>query len=221
MQISRQADPRANQKARTRAALVQAARQLMRDGVPPSVAEAADAALISRATAYRYFPTQEALLLEVASVSPAVEEIEAELAALPGADPAQRLDALLQRFNAVVFDEEASMRASLRVYLDTWLANRRNGVEAPVVREGRRMRWFDQVLAPARAELGEARWQRLRAALALTLGADAMVVMRDVCRLEQAQALSVLRWAAGALLQAALDEARHGPAAKKGRAGSR
>jgi hypothetical protein len=44
-------DPRAHQKERTRAALVGAAKQLMQRGALPSVAEAAAAARVSRATA--------------------------------------------------------------------------------------------------------------------------------------------------------------------------
>ncbi|MBD0273630.1 MAG: TetR/AcrR family transcriptional regulator, partial [Acetobacteraceae bacterium] len=57
MPVSRQADfhpapdPRANQKERTRAALVAAASELLRRGTPPTVAAAAEAAKVSRATA--------------------------------------------------------------------------------------------------------------------------------------------------------------------------
>src|SRR5215471_17416466 len=56
---------RYKQKRRTRAALLTAARALIQQGTIPSVADAADAADVSRRTAYRYFPTQEQLLTEV------------------------------------------------------------------------------------------------------------------------------------------------------------
>ena len=55
---------RESQKNRTRKALIEAARRLMGAGQHPTVPEAAEAAGISRATAYRYFPTQEMLLAE-------------------------------------------------------------------------------------------------------------------------------------------------------------
>src|SRR5215208_1915615 len=79
MSIPRQ-DPsletgRANQKRRTRAAIVEAARRLLDQGTTPTVADAAAAALVSRTTAYRYFPTQEALLVEV-SMEVDVDDIE-------------------------------------------------------------------------------------------------------------------------------------------------
>jgi hypothetical protein len=69
------------------------------------------------------------------------------------------------------------------------------------------MRWLDTVLEPL-AGLPEERRRRLRAALALTLGIDAFVVMKDVCRLDDDEALATLRWAATALLRAGLDEER-------------
>src|SRR3954467_8410969 len=57
---------RVSQKNRTRAALVAAAREMVEAGNQPTVSDAAEAAGISRATAYRYFPAQELLLAEVA-----------------------------------------------------------------------------------------------------------------------------------------------------------
>src|SRR5918997_4358132 len=98
-------DPRANQKERTRAALVTAAAELLRRGAaPPTVAAAGEAAKVSRATAYRYFPTQEALLIEVAELSPAVAPVEAALAALPpGGDAEARLLRLLDAFTPILF----------------------------------------------------------------------------------------------------------------------
>src|ERR671924_233839 len=54
---------RVAQKRRTRDALIDAARQLIADGgAVPTVEAAAEAASISRTTAYRYFPSQRALL---------------------------------------------------------------------------------------------------------------------------------------------------------------
>ena len=209
--VSRQAyDPRANQKARTRAALVAAAAELLRRGAaPPTVAEAAEAAKVSRATAYRYFPTQEALLVEVAALGPMMAPVEAALAALPpGGDAEVRLLRLLDAFNPAVFADQAPMRTALRVYLDSWFERRRAGEESPPVREGRRTRWLDEALEPVWRGMPARQWRRLRAALSLTLGSEALVVMKDVCRLEDEEALAVLRWAAAALLRTGLDEAR-------------
>src|SRR5690349_6569801 len=141
MRARRQA-PRLNQKQRTRTALVQAAAELLRAGRQPGVAEAADAAQVSRATAYRYFPTQQALHHEVARIAPVIEPVERELQGSAGREPEARLLALLDSFGRVAAEQEVAMRGALRVYQETWLEARRRGAAVPSVREGRRMRWL-------------------------------------------------------------------------------
>jgi ABC-type lipoprotein export system ATPase subunit len=66
------------------------------------------------------------------------------------------------------------------------------------------MRWLARALEPAR--LTGAQQRRLKAALALAGGVEALVVMKDVCRLDDAEAQEVLRWVATVLLEAGLAE---------------
>src|SRR5215216_2820839 len=63
---SRQAPDRSQQRARTREAVLNSAVGLLRQGRQPTVAEAAEAAGVHRATAYRYFPTPQSLLADAA-----------------------------------------------------------------------------------------------------------------------------------------------------------
>src|ERR687897_1574990 len=85
---------RTNQKARTRDALIGAARQLLAKGVSPTVEAAATEASVGRTTAYRYFPNSRALL---AATFP-----EIEMTSLLGADspedPLARLKSVAERF---------------------------------------------------------------------------------------------------------------------------
>jgi AcrR family transcriptional regulator len=209
-----QGDPRANQKARTRAAIVEAAQELQQDGLAPTIAQAAEHAGVSRATAYRYFPTQEALLLELSDVVPAVVPIEELLAGFTTEDVEQRLLLLLRSFGSITLAAEEDFRRALWVYLDTWLRSRRDGQSPPDLRVGRRMRWLEKALEPL--ELSEGQRRRLHAALALTMGVESLVVMKDVCRLDDDDALQVLRWAAVALLRAGLEEAEAGAPSSTG-----
>src|SRR5882757_1604982 len=59
---------RASQRQRTRHDLLQAASRLMSQGQLPKLAEVAKEAMVSRATAYRYFSSDEALMGEAALV---------------------------------------------------------------------------------------------------------------------------------------------------------
>lgn len=201
-------DPRANQKARTRNAIVAAAGQLITAGKRPTVAEAAEAALVSRATAYRYFPTQESLLLEAAAVTPAAEPVEQALAAMTDPDPALRLSRTIALSHAMFCENEASMRLALRTYLDAWLDSAgKGGTPVPVeLREGRRKRWIELAVGTVLEQLSPQNALQLRSALALTVGIESLVVMRDVCGLSTEDSHAVLSWAAQSLLAQALRE---------------
>jgi AcrR family transcriptional regulator len=202
----RQEDPRANQKARTRAAIVDAAIRMQDQGTVPTVADVARLAGVSRATAYRYFPTQQALLVEIA-VAPAMAPVEAALGELETEDVAKRLSRLVETSAASVLAREADMRRALWVYQDTWLRSDRSGGSVPALRQGRRMRWLDRILGPV-VQLPDDRRRRLLAALALTIGMDSLAIMKDVCRLNDEEAVEVLAWASKVLLEAGLDKVK-------------
>ena len=219
MHVPRQEDSfqtgRVNQKRRTRDAIVGAAKHLLERGTTPTVAQAAEAALVSRTTAYRYFPTQESLLIEVA-VNVDVDEIEALIARpVDRAGATDRVLEVIDLFNRHVFADEVRYRTAMRLYLDLWLAAVAGGEEPPVVREGRRLRWLQQSLEPLRTTVPDAELDRLVAALSLVSGGEAVVVLRDVCQLGPEEGRAVSNWAAQALLHAALkDRDRGAPLSK-------
>jgi AcrR family transcriptional regulator len=212
---------RVNQKRRTRAALVSAAAELLRQGLSPSVAQVADAAQVSRATAYRYFPSPEMLLAE-ALLQPSVDPtIERALAAAAGQDVATHLDTLVHALQTATVAQEDAFRALLRLSLAPPLQGQRPALPASP-RGGRRVRWIEEILAPVVPDDG-VRARRLVAALALCMGIEALVVLRDVCGLTAAEAEQASRWAAQALLQAGLapleardDSSPHDPTDRTG-----
>ena len=179
-------------------------------GESPTVATAAEEALVSRTTAYRYFPTQESLLLEL-SLSLSASEID-ELLSAPGDDlsPQERLLELVEIFNRYIGANEMISRTAQRHYLDTWLAAERAGTVHHQLRRGRRLEWISTVLAPIRDRMDEADYRRIEAALCLTIGGEAFLVLRDVCQLDTDEAVAVSRWAAATLLAAALEQSSDG-----------
>ena len=205
---------RINQKRRTRAAILTAAVELLEQGQSPTVAEVADAALVSRATAYRYFPTQEYLLFEAALESTR-SDIDRELADNTlSEDPEARLEMLIEALQGRIVDKEAAFRTMLRLSLEQSPQEEQYGgrESAPSrLRGGGRVRWIEQVLAPVRGRLEEPQFQRLVAALSLCMGIEALVVLRDVCALETSEAQEVLLWAARTLLRSSLAEVHASP----------
>jgi AcrR family transcriptional regulator len=190
---------RVNQKRRTRAELLRAARGIIEKGGRPSVAEVADAAGISRATAYRYFSTPEDIVRE--AVLDGVATTIAIQAAPVGAGAAgaeATLDRLVVDVFAMIRENESVFRALLGNSVAESTPNRRGA---------RRIGWLREALVPIEAQMSPKQMQRLVHALSLVMGIEAMVVMRDICELEPKQAEPVLRWAAKTLLQGALREA--------------
>jgi AcrR family transcriptional regulator len=197
-----------NQKRRTRAAIVAAARAILDRGDTPTVAQVAQEARMTRTTVYRYFPNQEALLVEL-SITVGLDEEFAELLARPlgRATPQSRLLEVVDALNRYVAANEKLFRTAQRHYLDTWLAAERTGERAEVqVREGRRLRWISASLAPLHDTEPGADLRRLAAALCLVTGGEAYTVLRDVCGLQADQAIGVAHWAAQALLTAGLQK---------------
>jgi AcrR family transcriptional regulator len=195
-----------NQKRRTRAAVVDAAKELLQQGVTPTVAQAAEAALVSRTTAYRYFPTQESLLVEL-SLNVDVGDLE-ELVAQPvdAADAPARALEVIEALNRHVLAQEVQYRTAIRVYQDQWLEAAAGGDTDPLVREGRRGRWLEATLAPLADAVPKADYRRLIHSLSLVMGAEAMVVLRDVCHLDTDDAVGVTDWMARTLLDATFGE---------------
>jgi AcrR family transcriptional regulator len=199
MSISYEETGRRAQKARTRAALVGAARDLLSRGMTPTVEEVAEAAAVSRATAYRYFPNQQALLLA------AHPEIDAAslLGADPASDPAARLDRVVEGLAQIFLGAEESYRAVLRLSLDTDAAGRRE----LTLRKGRRYLWIRDALEPLRDRLSPFELERLVNAISITVGIEALVTLVDLAGLSRERAVEVMRWSALTLLEGALREA--------------
>lgn len=187
---------RSPQKARTRAALVAAARHLLASGVTPTVEQAAAAASIARATAYRYFPNQRLLLI---AAHPEVDR-QSLLGESPPADPEGRLAVVVDEFTRITIDTEPQLRSTLRLSLDPNPSHR----EKLLLRGGRAIGWIEEALDPLRDEHSAADVHHLALAIRSAVGIEALVWLTDVAGLSRDEAASVMSWSAGALLRSAV-----------------
>lgn len=205
---SRQAPDRTAQKDRTRTAIIDAAAALLRAGQQPTVAEAAAAAGVHRSTAYRYFPTPQVLLVD-AAVRVGTPDVDEMFAGVDPGDPVALIDAAALFVSDYMFSMEPMFRSIVRATVDRWFEEQ--GTDEPdlsAIRQTVRFRWIDHALAPLQGRLAPDQLARLRSALALVMGAEALIVTRDVCRLDTDEATRVMRWAATSLVRAAMGEAR-------------
>jgi AcrR family transcriptional regulator len=188
---------RDRQTRRTRRALLAAADELFAEGTVPTVAAVAERADVGRATAYRYFPTQEALLLETSFFGDS-----AALRALPDAagapgDAGERAAAAVRSGAEWSLANEARLRMILRASLDP---------AGATTRPARRRGYIAALLEPV--DLPPAARARLAGALTLLFGIDPIVSLADNGDVEREDIPEVLAWAARRLVDAALEEAR-------------
>ena len=196
MSIPYELNGRIDQKRRTRDALVAAARDLVATGETPTVEAAAEAASISRTTAYRYFPNQRALLV-------AAHPETGATSLLPDNAPddvATRLDLVIDSFTRSTVENEAQQRTMLRLSLEADPAER---AKLPL-RQGRGIKWIEEALAPLREQMSEAEVRRLTLAIRSAAGIEALVWLTDVAGLSREDARELMCWSARGLLQSAL-----------------
>lgn len=182
--------------ARTRALMVATASAMMRRGLSPSVSEVAEAAGVSRSTAYRYFPTLAEMLRAVVgeALGPILDWKGEGLAGKA------RLASLYREAYPRICGHEATFRAALRQSLEP-------SADVPGdVTLGRGHRRDLLARAITASDLPPAQARRLVQALSLTFGIESLIVLKDICGLTDAEAQDVALWAAQALLAAAEGE---------------
>jgi AcrR family transcriptional regulator len=197
MSVPYQQTGRVQQKARTLEALLGAARELVATGVTPTVEEAAAKASVSRTTAYRYFPTQHALLV---AAYPETDR-KSVLGDAPPSDIDERFDIVFTEMARQVTDNEIALRAMLRLSLET--PSKQGEL---LLRRGRRRVWIADGLEPLRAKMSRADFERLVLAVAVATGIEAFVWLTDMAGLSRSQALKIMRFSAQTLLDAARGE---------------
>jgi AcrR family transcriptional regulator len=189
-----------NQKARTRAAIVQAVHELARSGTEITMPSIAKAALVSEATAYRYFPDLVTLLLE-ADQGAWPDPDEALTPVADSTDPVERIGFAARVLLDGVLANESAVRAMIA-----------GSITRPAVaarRPGHRFGLIDAALAPAAGRLEPDSLAQLRRDLAVVISADALFTLTDLCHLSRPDAVDSAVRTARALTEAAFRTAEH------------
>jgi AcrR family transcriptional regulator len=193
------------QKRRTRRALLTAAAELVAAGTKPTVADAADAAMVSRATAYRYFPSQEALLVQLPLQIglPTVESL------FSGDGAPTDVEDRVALVHNTMFDHIRERETEFRLFHRNALLQSLDRERSDVpLRPAFRLELLDAALEPLDGELDADELERLKAALSILIGTEAMIALRDVVRLDHDQARTTGEWAVRGMVRSV----RHHPA---------
>jgi AcrR family transcriptional regulator len=192
-------------RERTRRLMLDTATRMMQAGETPSVTGVAEAAGVSRATAYRCFPSQVALVGAVVDhglgtiLSWDSESDDAE----------ERVTDLLETSMPRIYEFESTFKAALRLSLEQW-GERQAGhpSEDPEFKRGHRVELLQHAIAPLRSTLTRSQFARLARALSLVYGVEVLIILKDIWGLNATETKSVAVWAGRALVKAALQESK-------------
>ena len=177
--------------------------KLARHGSVVSVAEVAAAAGVSRATAYRYFPTHATLINAIVaeSLGP-VRRFESKASEGP-----KRIQDLFEKTFVRLTEFEPQLRAALQVALDHWAREKSGVLTEERFRRGNRRDILARAAEPLRETLGRQTYDRMLKALSLVYGIETYVVLKDIWGASNRDVHNVAMWVAQAIMEKAATEA--------------
>ena len=204
-------------KAATFHLLLDTAMNIIRQsGHIPSVAEVAVKSAVSRATAYRYFPSRSALVTAVidSSLGPV------RTLASDNPDGRERVHELFVQTFPRFKEFEPQLRAAAQLSLEQWALERAGLLEEEPYRRGHRVRILQHAIEPLAPQLRPAVRDRLHRALSVVYGIEPYVILKDIWGLPDREVERIALWMADALIDAALRESKAVPVQRAARARS-
>ena len=186
---------------------------MVKGGRVPSVAEVAVRTGVSRATAYRYFPSRSKLISAVIGEGLAPVRNTRTIAG----DGPLALRELFEKTFPIFKENERHMRAALQLALEHESLERAGLLEEEVFRRGHRRDILARTARPMRAALGAVGFERLLKALSVVYGIEIYVVLKDIWGASDREVEAIARWMLEALVSAALADARARRGREKGR----
>jgi AcrR family transcriptional regulator len=206
------ATPARGVKAATFGLLLDSAMSLIRSaGHIPSVAEVALHSRVSRATAYRYFPSRTVLINAVMERSLGTVRSFAS----PAPDGRQRVRDLFHQTFPRFKEFEPQLRAAAQLSLEQWALERAGLLEEEPYRRGHRVGILERALAPFAGVMAPPLLARLHHALSVVYGIEPYMILKDIWGLPDREVERTALWMADALVDAAMREAALQPAPRK------
>ncbi|EPL9569460.1 TetR/AcrR family transcriptional regulator [Providencia rettgeri] len=189
-------------RKRTYVLLVTTALELFEKGAMPSVSELALEAGVSRATAYRYFPTQSDLI--TATVNESLGPI---LTWRPQSEKTEeRIDELLTFAFPRMFEHEGALRAALQASLQQWAQGRSapQEVKSKQFERGNRKDILAMVTTPMKSEYPQEIVDKVIKAFSVIYGSEIFLVLKDIWKMDNQQVIELAQWMAKAIMNQAV-----------------
>ncbi|WP_413483876.1 TetR/AcrR family transcriptional regulator [Morganella psychrotolerans] len=201
--------PYSGTRRRTFNLLINTALTLFEQGAIPSVSELAADAGVSRATAYRYFPTQSDLIS--ATVNASLGPILTWRSDSP--ETHTRMEQLLAFAYPQMFKHEGALRAALYVSLQQWAQDRSASAKSQVNDEkklirGHRKAILANVVEPLKSQVDKDTLDKVIRAFSLVYGSEVFLVMKDIWKMDDSGVIDITQWMAKAIINQALSDSR-------------
>jgi AcrR family transcriptional regulator len=177
---------------------------IQQSGHIPSVAEVAVRSKVSRATAYRYFPSRSALVTAV------IDSSLGPVRTLASDNPSgrERVHELFEQTFPRFKEFEPQLRAAAQLSLEQWALERAGLLEEEPYRRGHRVRILQHAIEPLAPLMTPAVRNRLHRALSVVYGIEPYVILKDIWGLPDREVERIALWMADALIDAALSESQ-------------
>jgi len=179
-------------------------------GHVPSISEVAEAAGVSRATAYRYFPSRSKLIAAVVDYS--LGPVRTFVSRHPHAE--ERLAELFQTTFVRFQEFEPQMRSALQLSLEHAALESAGRLEEEAYRRGYRIAILKRTFAPLKGSLPPKSLDRLIKSVSIVFGIEPYVILKDIWGCDNEEVGEIAAWIAAALLRQAQQDAQ--PAAAAG-----
>ncbi|MGH8332690.1 MAG: TetR/AcrR family transcriptional regulator, partial [Pseudomonas sp.] len=121
----------------------------------------------------------------------------------PGDDPVKGIGLAANALNKLLIDDEIGLHVMERSFMTVWLENESRETS---LRPGRRMSYIEPIVDSLKDVLSPRARKRLKQALSIVMGTEALIAVRDISRASVEESLDTAAWAARALVRQALTE---------------